>query len=150
MNANCLARHYAAIVSLTLLSGCEVTRIYPLCVFGPDPRVTSDEALRRQVEAFIGNVAGADSKSEVSTNERFVSVDAFLWSHSKLRTVWPRAACIGQTRYDVEYAKYKACVALIEAAMKDKGIPPLGEWSDGIGDSTVYCQGYVDNRTSTR
>lgn len=56
-----------------------------------------------------------------------------------LGKVWPRAGCIGQTRFDEEYARYSACVYMIEEGIRRGGIPPLGEWSDGLGHSTVYC-----------
>jgi hypothetical protein len=137
-------------VALYCMSGCSVTRFYPLCVFGPDSRIPSDQALHEHVDSFIRSVVGTDGRIAVAPNERFVSVDTFVWTHRTLRKVWPRAACIGQTRYDEEYDNYKACVTLIEVGLRRGGIPPLGQWSDGIGDNTIYCGRNLEDQNKRR
>lgn len=134
---------YIAPLVFFALTGCTEVRFYPLCVFGTDPRVTTDETLHHKVEAFVRAVVGNGSRMEISVNERFVAVAAFEYQQRELSGVWPRVACIGQTRYDVEYDQYKACVALIEQGLKVGGIPPLGNGSDGLDDSAVYCGRFV-------
>jgi hypothetical protein len=88
---------------------------------------------------FVHSVVGNDAQVAVSPNERLVTVRALPEKQEALSKAWPRIACVGQTRYDVEYKTYKSCVYLVETALKQDGIPPLGAWSDGLDDDTLYC-----------
>lgn len=132
------ARQVAAALVLMSCAGC-APRFYPLCVFGPDPRVPSLNALVKRTEAFVRGIVGEDARVAISPNERMVVVETHFAGHEALAKVWPSAACIGQTRYDEEYLKYKTCVYLVREALKNEGIPSPGKWSDGLGNGTVYC-----------
>jgi hypothetical protein len=137
------------VVLAVLLSGCSEVRYYPYCVFGPDPKISSQNELHKRIVQFVQGVVGNESRIEISPNDRYVTVEAFQHEHEALSRAWSRVACIGQTRYDVEYGQYKACIYMIDAALQRSGIPPLGKWSDGIRKvDTVYCGQPVDRPSS--
>jgi hypothetical protein len=115
-------------------------------VFGPDPKISSQEALYKRIHDFVRVTVGVDARVAIAPNERSVTIEAFTHQHEVLAQAWPRVACIGQTRYDVEYGHYKACVYLIKTALQQDGIPPLGRWSDGLRrKDTIYCGQSVDS-----
>lgn len=130
---------YALLAAVILVSGCAHTRVYPLCVYGRPPSVQTVDELRKNVRSFIVVTAGEGTSVDIGPNDRVVAVKTFKRGHERLLHVWSRAACIGPTRDELEYKDYKQCVELIDAALKKNGIPPLGEWSDGLGDATLYC-----------
>ena len=128
-----------AIALAFLLAGCTELRQYPLCVFGPDPKVGSNEQLRKRLEKYVRELVGESARLAISVNERIVTIETDDRTHSAIALAWPRAACIGQTRYDAEFRKYKSCVYLLETSMQGNGLPPLGDWSDAVNQDTFYC-----------
>jgi len=140
------------LVLLTCMCGCahvpphttasrpQQISYYPFCVFGPDPKIATQEQLHKKLTDFIRGVAGPAAQISISPNERIVAVRTSSFRHRTLAKAWPRIACIGQTRYDVEYEQYKACVFLIGEALRGNGLPSLGAWSDGLRkQDTIYC-----------
>jgi hypothetical protein len=126
--------------TLLALSGCTQARYYPLCVFGPDPKISTQSKLHEKITSFVKDAIGADAKVSIAPNDRYVVIEALEHQHEALSVGWARVACVGQTRFDVEFRQYKACTYLISAAFKNGGLPPLGDWSDGLRKSdTIYC-----------
>ena len=122
------------------LAGCATEqRFYPLCVFGPDPLVSSPAALEASLLQFVQLAGGSYADIAISPNGRVVSVSAPESAQASLAVGWPRAACIGQTRTPAEYAVYRACVEMIEASLANSGVPPLGESSDALGQWPLFC-----------
>lgn len=134
------AMRFVAAIALTLLyAGCTKLRHYPLCVFGPDPKVGSNAQLRKKLEKYVRELVGENARVAISVNERIITIETDDRTHSVIALAWPRAACIGQTRYDAEFRNYKSCVYLLETAMQGNGLAPLGDWSDAINQDTFYC-----------
>ncbi|QDM21161.1 hypothetical protein FIU28_08560 [Tardiphaga sp. vice154] len=107
--------------------------------------MASQAELHAKIIAFVKKTIGEEAKVAIGPNDRFVTIEALHDQHEALSSGWSRVACIGQTRFDVEYRQYRSCTYLISAAFRDGGIPPLGDWSDGIRKSdTVFCGQKVD------
>lgn len=130
---------WCCLIGSACLSGCTSVKYYPLCVFGPDPKIKSRQELFNRTEKFVRTIVGEDAQIEIAPNQRVVVVKTDELHHEELAKVWPTAGCVGQTRYDVEYKQYKSCVYLIEKALSREGVPLPGKWSDALGSSTVYC-----------
>lgn len=125
---------------LVALAGCaNEQRFYPLCVFGPDPLVSSQAALEASLLEFVQLTGGSYADIAISPNGRVVSVVAPATAQASLAVGWPRAACVGQTRTPAEFAMFRACVEMIEAALANNGVPPLGESSDALGQGLLFC-----------
>lgn len=123
---------------LLILSGCATPRIYPICNYDGEGGGLSTS--RTDVSSFVRGVAGKDAEIEFSPNERYIAVLATSDGHALLSKVWPSAGCLGKSRYDVEYMKFKGCVYMLQRALENDGIAPLGVDSDSLSDdSTFYC-----------
>lgn len=132
-----IPRRFLLLGALTLLNACASTRFYPVCNYSGESGIQS--ATRQSVLNFVRATAAADTFVVFSPNDRFVVVKATWDQHSKLSLVWPRVGCLGDARYDVEYLKYRGCVYMLQQALENGGIPPLGELSDSLDQSTFYC-----------
>jgi hypothetical protein len=45
------------VVLAVLLSGCSEVRYYPYCVFGPDPKISSQNELHKRIVQFVQGVS---------------------------------------------------------------------------------------------
>lgn len=123
---------------LLIIAGCTTPRVYPICNYNSEAGGVSTS--EDDVSTFIRGVAGEKTEIQYSPNYRYVIIKTTNHSHEMLRKVWPSAACIGKSRYDVEYLKFKGCVYMIKKALDNDGIAPLGGDSDSLKpDSTFYC-----------
>lgn len=116
--------------------GCASTKIYPVCYYDSN----ETQANREDISKFVTSVAGDSALISFSPNDRYISVETFDSKHQTLAQVWPRVGCIGQTRYDVEYLKYAACIYMIQDAIQNGGLTKIGKVSDSILDTAnFYC-----------
>jgi hypothetical protein len=123
------------------MSGCSTPKFYPLCIYDTPPGITTNEQVHKNIKEFVGAVTTRKSDVAISSNNRVVAINAYVWEHSKLEKIWPRYACIGTSGYDEKYSNYKECVRLLQDAIDHHRLTELGGASDGLGSDVLYCGG---------
>lgn len=122
-----------------LVSSCATTKYYPICIYGRTPFIKTYGELHRSLGSFISASTSESATFEFSPNDRLVVVKAMAGQHKRLAAAWPRVACLGPGGIDDDYKDYRQCIDLVEKAVASNGLTPLGENSDGIGDSIIFC-----------